>query len=165
MRSTNSNLQVRAFIKYDADEISAVRSKEFPATELLHNSDRTFWRKIQPRSPAGDSQRTGGFGRIPPDVYTGYPFWKRSGTDDQEVRSFRDFVWNNKVYNCRNPNKRLRRTLVNTNGPLNTMVPPKFPDKHLDPESAGKELSAMCGPHINPNAGHPFAAFTDDKRR
>ena len=70
-----------------------------------------------------------------------------------------DFVLNNKVYNCNNPNKTLRRTLVNTNGPLNTMVPPKFPDKHLDPENAGRELSAMCGPHINPNTGQPFAAF------
>ena len=45
------------------------------------------------------------------------------------------------------------------------MVTLKFPEKHLDPENAGRELSAMCGPHINPNTGQPFAAFTDEKHR
>ena len=142
MRSTQMNKQVRAFIQYDAHEISMVRSKEFPGTELWQNTARTFWNEIQPRSPAGGPQRERGFRSIPPDVETGYPFWKRRRDDEEEVRSLKDFVLNNKVYNFNNPNKRLRRTLVNTNGPLNTMVPPKFPDKHLDPENAGKELCA-----------------------
>ena len=97
MRSSNPNPMLRAFLKYDADEISAIRSKEFPGTELWQNSDRIFWRKIQPRSPAGDPQRARGFRSIPPDVETGYPFWKRRRDDDEEVRSLKDFVLNNKV--------------------------------------------------------------------
>ena len=103
-----ANLSVREFVRYDVEEISALHSKEFPATELLHNLDRAFWKSIQGASQG--TRRPVGFDRIPPDVCSGHFFWKRHREDSEEVKALKDFVMRCKCYNVRNQQKRMRRT-------------------------------------------------------
>ena len=83
MRSAQMNKQVRDFVQYDAHEISMVRSKEFPGTELWQNCDRTFWYNIQPDAPEREARLPPGHRGVPLNVYSGYSYWRRRRGDTE----------------------------------------------------------------------------------